>query len=524
MTRVAFAVGLVVAVGLLLLAAGCGQRKNVLVPNVPPETSVFVRGPVDTVSHRIHIYWFGTDPDGDVVAYQMRFVPSGGSADPEWNTVYCALPGRCTDSLFTLFTGDSALIHTQFEIRAMDNQGLADPTPAVQRFTLSNLAPEAHFSNKFRWSPNDPTKISDSTFASATVSWTVDDLDGGGPGLRYRLWLDGNEAAYDSMTATTFTVPSARFLQGGRYLSGPRTLYLQAVDDGGRAGPVDATTWFVRAPARRDPVYHRSLLVIDDSRSTAQNNQSVDTLYTQALRRNNFPDSSYAILRLEFSNPFRSAADLRQTLAQFDAVAWYFGYDFHSPGDYYAPTTLKTYQDVVGEFILGGGRMMLEGLNLIEGRDSFGALREDFLTRYANINREVVQFNASFQDSTAGISQANQSNLRLRSSLYADAVVQMAPVPSAGQGISPGLRCFVENDSSQVAYWVLAGQLSNLDPYYGSVRDVPLGISVGRAPGRLIVLGTTSRALIATPTTPFANRPLARLLFGKNGLNGLLSP
>ena len=522
MRRAGLAIGLVAAIGLVLLAAGCGQRKNTLVPNLSPETTVFVRGPVDIVNHRIHIYWFGTDPDGEVVAYQMRFVPSGGSANPNWETVQCAMPGRCTDSLFTLYTGDSSLIHTQFEIRAVDNQGLVDPTPAVQPFRLTNQAPAARFSNKFRWFPGDPTRISDSTFASASLSWTVDDPDGGGPGLRYRLWLDGNEAAYDSTTEKSFTVPSARFLQGGRYLSGPRTLYLQAVDDGGNAGPVDATTWFVRAPGRRDPV-HRSLLVIDDSRSTAANNLSVDTLYVQTLRRNNFPDSSYAILRLEFSNPFRTATDLRQTLAQFDAVAWYFGYDFHSPGDYYAPTTLRTYQDVVGEFILGGGRVMLEGLNLIEGRDTFGALREDFLTRYANTNREVVQFNASFQDSTAGISQANQANLRLRSSLYADAVVQMAPVPSAGQGISPGLRCFVENDSSQVAYWVIAGQLTNLDPYYGS-RDVPLGISVRQASGRVIVLGTTSRSLIATPTTPFANRPLARLLFGKNGLNGLLSP
>jgi hypothetical protein len=136
----------------------------------------------------------------------------------------------------------------------------------------------------------------------------------------------------------------------------------------------------------------------------------------------------------------------------------------------------------------------------------------------------VVQFNTSFPDSTAGISQSNQANLRLRSALYADAVVQMQPVPSLGTGISPGLRCFVENDSSQVAYWALAGQLNNLDPYYGTTRDIPLGASVSRFPGRLIVLGTPSRSLIATPPTPFASRPLARLLFGKNGLNGLLSP
>jgi hypothetical protein len=44
--------------------------------------------------------------------------------------------------------------------------------------------------------------------ASLTISWDTNDPDGGGAGLRYRIWLDGNEANYDSTTLNTFTVPS----------------------------------------------------------------------------------------------------------------------------------------------------------------------------------------------------------------------------------------------------------------------------------------------------------------------------
>src|SRR5262249_8060866 len=154
---------------------------------------------------------------------------------------------------------------------------------------LNNLAPRVTITNPLRWYPSDPNRVSDSSFASVTVNWSVDDPDGGGPGLHYRLWLDGNQAAYDSTADYTFTVSSARFLQGGTYRSGPRTLYLQAVDDGGLSGPLDSTTWYVRAPARvLDPVTQRGrVLIIDDSRriSANSNDFGVDTLSANSFPR-----------------------------------------------------------------------------------------------------------------------------------------------------------------------------------------------------------------------------------------------
>jgi hypothetical protein len=56
-----------------LFAAGCGV-KGTLVPNTPPETNVFVDGPVDTVNHVVHLRWFGSDPDGQVARYEYRYV------------------------------------------------------------------------------------------------------------------------------------------------------------------------------------------------------------------------------------------------------------------------------------------------------------------------------------------------------------------------------------------------------------------------------------------------------------------
>ena len=278
---------------------------------------MFVRGEVDTVSHRVRLYWFGTDPDGRVEKYALRWVyPPPAPQDPAWDTIPARLPGVGTDSMFTMLTGDSFVVMPRFEIFAIDNEGAADPTPAVQTFTLSNIAPAATIA--------DALGSRDSTYASVTFSWTVNDPDGGGPGLYYRVWLDGNEAAYDSTTASTFTVPSARFLQGGEYLSGLRTVYVQAVDDGGRAGPPSSMTWYVRAPAEVLTNHQGRLLIVDEVPSTGSNNALFDAFYKSVADL--LPAGTYSVLRPQYNTRiFRSERDVAQTLRQFQAVLWYRG-------------------------------------------------------------------------------------------------------------------------------------------------------------------------------------------------------
>jgi hypothetical protein len=87
------------------------------------------------------------------------------------------------------------------------------------------------------------------------------------------------------------------------------------------------------------------------------------------------------------------------------------------------------------------------------------------------------------------------------------------------QSQSPGLRGFIPNDTTQVAYWALHGQIADLDStYYRGALDVPLAMSSSSYGGRLIVLTMPSRSLIAPASQPFNKRPLALLLFGPQGL------
>jgi len=496
--------------------AGCTKKLRPI-ENRPPETYVFVQGPVDTVNHRVHLYWYGTDPDGNVVAYTFRWVyPPPAPQDPAWDTVFSAKLGVGTDSMFTMFTGDSAVVSPRFEVYAIDNEGKPDPTPAVQTFWLSNRAPEVVIT--------EPLGLTDTTYASVTVAWETIDPDGGGPGLHYRIWMDGNQASYDSTSERTFTVPSARFLQNSTYKSGRRTLYIQAVDDGGRSGPPSTMTWYVKAPAAVLENNQGRLLVIDEVPTGGQNNALLDGFYGQTIPQL-LPAGTYSVLHAECNyggcsacyacDPricriFRSARDFAQTLRQFKAVLWYRG------GEATVSPWLRDFQDSLGVWLDGGGKLYLDGLYLVEGLNTAGALREEFLRDrlgstglfncYANVRGAV-------KDSTAGWGfHSGPPATAFRSSVYRDSLYALADSWSMS-GLSGGVRGFVVTDTNFVVLWALEGQQDQtinrgLDPPNVGFQ-VPVGVTVPQGMnGRIVLMSIPLRYCQPAPATRILQRIL----------------
>lgn len=92
-------------------------------PNRLPETYL-VQAPVDTVEGevRLHAYWFGTDADGMVQYFDWR--RSDGGVLSAWRKT------AVTDSVFVLVAGTSFGL----ELRAVDDEGAIDPTPASLSF------------------------------------------------------------------------------------------------------------------------------------------------------------------------------------------------------------------------------------------------------------------------------------------------------------------------------------------------------------------------------------------------------
>lgn len=487
---------------LVLLAAvpfsGC-SRRTTLRPNVPPETTVFVQGAVSAVNHRVHLYWYGSDPDGEVVAYQYRFLNSANAADSQWVRVDCGAGINCTDAIFTLYSPNGITMPT-FEVRAIDNTGAIDPTPASENFTFTNNAPIVTLTTR--------PLAKDTTYASVTVTWAISDPDGDLTKVRYHVWLDGNRSSYDSTLATTFTVPSSRFLQGvpGTYASGRRTLYVEAIDDGGRVGPVDSCNWFVQAPAPMLTAQKKGrVLIVDEVPHNGNSNFNIDSLYLNPIER--ALRYQYSVLRTEFNpNIFRSAQDVAQTFRQFDAVVWYRGVELTiSP-------TLQAYQDSIVAYVQNGGNLYLEGLYLIAGENSIGSLRSDFVTSALNSSGMYKAFRPSTSDSSVG--WGNNSASTYRSSMFEDSLRNSITFPVLSN-TGPGIRAFVPRDTSQVALWARIGAISS------NAIELPVSMYV-RPPGVGGRVFIVTFPLRATSPTAAGARFLSKVLF--HPALGMLSP
>ena len=283
------------------LLAGCGV-KGTLVPNLPPETVVFVNGPVDTVNHVVHLRWFGSDPDGSVAHFDFRWVYPAGQGPAGYDSSLWISTTR-TDSTFTLYTPAGYSMPT-FVVRAVDNEGLPDPTPARETFQFSNQPPLVRLTNLPL-----PT-----TFPVVTITWTSSDPDGDIGKASYLVWLDGNEAGATLVPASNqYTLPPATFSDGaGGYVSGQHTVHIRAVDDGGAVSAPDSARWNVIQPTG-------NVLLVDDHPGTT----TVDQAYTNALNNQLGGASTYTVVNFEVNNPFRSPDDVRYTFGFFQSILWF---------------------------------------------------------------------------------------------------------------------------------------------------------------------------------------------------------
>ena len=483
-TRVVAALG---ALGLALATvAGCSP-KRVLVPKLPPETTVFVQGPVDTVSYKAHLYWFGTDPDGYVVAYELRFLHPDAPADSQW------VRTTRTDSLFSVYT-PTGLSKPILEVRAIDDDGMVDPSPARQAFEFRNQPPELSIVG----GPGPR----DSTFIAVTASWVAKDRDGDIRKARYQVWLDGNEANPIETNATTLSVPTDQFRNGGP-IPGYRTLFVRVIDEGGFAVP-DSLRWYVRAPA---PGSHQRLLIVDDIPGSTGTALSNDTMYVNTAARN-LDCGTWSILRLESTQPFRSASDIEQTFKLFDVVLWYRG------SESYLQSVLTSYRDGIARYLESGGRFYIESQLLVQGQGASGIFPEDWVSRYLGSDFLYKHATAVLGDSSVAwsIRATDPSGHRtiLRSTAWLGATVY--PDSLWEQGIFGQLRGFAVRDTHDVLVWARAGTLRPSHTF-----DIPVAVSVPQPGGGRLVAVTfpvlTANGLSTVP------RFLAKV-FEQLGLTG----
>jgi hypothetical protein len=150
----------------LLLGLGwwvIGCKKGALRPNQPPMARFFVDSigleGENRLTSRFKLGWWGEDPDGYVVGYELRV--DGGpwyfTTQQESTFVVAFEPGVVQKDLL-------------FELRAVDNDGLRTDPPARLRVPLRNSPPSC------RLDPSVP--LPDTTLPALTLVLQVSDPDG----------------------------------------------------------------------------------------------------------------------------------------------------------------------------------------------------------------------------------------------------------------------------------------------------------------------------------------------------------
>ena len=187
--------GLLLALIAALALPACGDDSylGTPVPNAPPQTRVTGTPPaLEQTSFSVRFFWTGSDPDGRVHHYQWRISNNGRDGKVDYPDTLALAWHRtnATDSTFVVLADIDSLdadvsdprqnpstyrawqTHTFF-IRAVDDAGLADPTPATVSFTATTLTPTVDI--------DIPLRRTSSSCESAarvfTFGWTGHDPD-----------------------------------------------------------------------------------------------------------------------------------------------------------------------------------------------------------------------------------------------------------------------------------------------------------------------------------------------------------
>ena len=249
----------------MLASCDSGITGNSL-ENRPPDTELSIRDnslvdnltEAERLSSTVNISWSGTDPDGFVSAFEVRFYDSNEPAPANWTRT------TSSDSLVLLPIppGDRSA-NVVFEVRAIDDLELADPTPAVTVFPIRNSPPSIRLSSF--------DLPADTTFQVISFGWNASDPDGESnlaaievslnDSVNYtQLPADFNFATLvgqvdpndDTQTSTTANVLLGRGSQSSDIqipnllLDQDNTLYIRAVDLTDTTSVIERHSFFVK--------------------------------------------------------------------------------------------------------------------------------------------------------------------------------------------------------------------------------------------------------------------------------------
>lgn len=369
----------------LLLAACDSDITGTPFDNQQPDTELSVRdtslldnlGEDDRLTSTVSVSWIGSDADGYVAAFDVRFYNVAENPGPEtgWTRT------TRNDSLVLLpIPRGERIADVVFEVRAIDNEGAVDPTPARTAFPIQNAPPTIRL-NTFETPP-------DTTYTVVSFAWTADDPEGLANLDRIEISLNdtlnftalpadaefvtlvaqttGEEAPGTDVEARVFlgrSFQSTEIRVPGFQLDADNTFYVRSVDQTDTTSVREEYAWYAKLP-------QGDILFVNDYRTN--NSPNIQAAHLGLLREYLPADTGIEVWDL--SNPrvtgntgnaprsdaLPPTADptLTQTLLLFDHIYWVSSNSTVSP----SRDNLPFAAGAINEFFEGGGTMMIHSL------------------------------------------------------------------------------------------------------------------------------------------------------------------
>lgn len=324
---------------LIFLVTGCSENfTDNPHPNQPPETfiSIFTDRELNPTVSRKTFNWWGDDPDGMVVGFIYTFKENAKNVEtwdnnapnPDWTFT------TETQKTFNLRLSGTDTVYT-LKVKAIDDMGAADPTPAVQSFPIRNTRPVVEFVVA--------TDVPETTFTVATFVWKGTDLDGDDTIAKYQYVLDdtSDESAWvdidPRLNSITLTAKDG-------LTEGPHVFYLRAVDIAG------ARSNIIRMPQSEDKIWYvrepKSKFLLIDDYNIADN---TDSFYRKTFKNLVGEVDIWDIKSRQRALEPPTTTAFTQTLFLFDRIFWYADTD----------PNLEKAQVSIPEFLERGGKIIM---------------------------------------------------------------------------------------------------------------------------------------------------------------------
>jgi hypothetical protein len=472
------------ALALALAAiAGCESDKGTFPANQMPQTYLSIISPdgmADTTDYRKILNWWGTDQDGKVTGYLIRWT---GEWSPPAGTVYEY--GGMAYSLTTA-TQDTFNIPVEgtfaaqtFTVRAVDDQGLVDSIGVTQGFQVTNNIPH------IRWNPD--FVLPDTTLAATSFSWNAADLDGRKTITDFRYWLDDDSLQARSVSDTVVSVRPEDFPDR---VDGVHTIHVRGYDDARTPTQELLThTWYVQWP--QDQPY----LLIRQYTAESQLDRWDRKVFQAILSDIAGGLEHVYVIDMNAGPDFATKEEVEPLFSLFESVAWLIG-PYDVANDAKMVRNLKTAEMGMRSYIEGGGRVLLVGQSVV---GTEGGLSSTFTKNDLGISTFYRKIATEPGDVTTTSLPLNSNEfVRFGNDASPDSLKVQRSCPAVDYFLDPVMP-------GSGRYWIAPGTLRRMigrdtDPSQDSTAAY-LGVVSGIAQGRITVVTTSYARLFPNPGT-----------------------